>query len=319
MKALNKRVLVIDDDPDFLQLVRALLQRVVAEVLVEGDAASGLDAVRARRPDLILCDVDMPGISGFELRRRLRADPLLAELPFLFISRRTSTADHLEGLRLGATDYLTKPVSPEALIARVIHLLDRAEAGAPDLLLDEAEHDAQIASGSLSALPLVELLQVLEAGAASGVLALDGQGVAGRMVLSGGVVAAADAGAMSGEDAALTLLGLREGRFSFQRGPASSAGQGLQVRALLMDAAWIEDELTQLGAQAPLPDAVIEIARPAGASALFPGSEAWQALVADEAGAPRSLSLLAEAIGIGVLRARVLVGHGVKNGCLVIR
>jgi CheY-like chemotaxis protein len=318
MKALNKRVLVIDDDPDFLQLVRALLQRVVAEVLVEGDAASGLDAVRARRPDLILCDVDMPGISGFELRRKLRADPLLAELPFLFISRRTSAADHLQGLRLGATDYLTKPVDPEAMIARVIHLLDRGEPGSVGFLVDDADEEP-MATGSLAALPLVELLQVLEAGASSGVLALDGQGVAGRLVLSAGLVSAADAGAMSGEDAALTLLGLREGRFSFQRGPASSAGQGLQVRALLMDAAWIEDELTQLGAQAPLPDAVIEIARPAGASALFPGSEAWQALVADEAGAPRSLSLLAEAIGIGVLRARVLVGHGVKNGCLVIR
>lgn len=318
MKPLQKRVLVIDDDPDFTQLMRALLQRVVEDVRVEGNAAAGLDAVRAWRPDLILCDVDMPEITGFELRRKLRADPLLAELPFLFISRRTSAADHLQGLRLGATDYLTKPVDPEAMIARVIHLLDRGEPGAAGFLVDEADEEP-MASGSLAALPLVELLQVLEAGASSGVLALDGQGVAGRLVLSAGVVSAADAGAMSGEDAALTLLGLREGRFSFQRGAASGPGQGLQVRSLLMDAAWIEDELGQLGALAPLPDTMIHVQRPEAAAALFPLSAAWQAVVADEAGAPRSLSQLAEALGIGVLRARVLFGQGVRNGSLVLQ
>ena len=123
MSAGPRRILVVDDDP----LVATTIQRVLRPEGYEVDIALGgavaLDHLRDRRPDLVVLDVMMPGIDGFEVCRQLRAD---GDLPILFLTARTTTADRVRGLDRGADDYLGKPFAYAELLARVRALLRRA-------------------------------------------------------------------------------------------------------------------------------------------------------------------------------------------------
>ncbi len=315
MEPLARRILVIDDDPDFAYLVRTLLRRVVTEVAVETSAPAGLAAARAHRPDLILCDVDMPKMTGFELRRQLVATESLASVPFVFISRRHGAADQLQGLRLGAADYLAKPIDHDALLARVIYLLARSTGPS----VDDPEPDRRgAAGGRLSLMPLADLVQMVEAGHTSGTLVIQGPQVSGRLSFRDGQVVAAEAGEHLDEDAALLLLGVTDGDFRLERAPIEPTGKSMRVGGLLMDAAWIQDELAQLGDAAPRADDAIRVEDPAAARTLFPDSEPWRTFVDDRTRKPERVSRLAEALGIGTLRARVLLGQAVKRGVLEI-
>lgn len=112
-------VLVVDDTPDNLALMSALL-RDTYKVKVANRGERGLQiAASATPPDLILLDVMMPGIDGYEVCRRLKDNPRTAGIPVIFLTARTEPEDEQKGLALGAVDYITKPISPPILLARV--------------------------------------------------------------------------------------------------------------------------------------------------------------------------------------------------------
>jgi len=112
-------ILAVDDDPDLL----ALIGKVLATEYEVKTAADGGDALAlaaaAPQPDLILLDVALPGASGFEVCQLLKEDPATARIPVIFLTGKSEAADQLEGLDLGAVDYLTKPVNGKLLLARV--------------------------------------------------------------------------------------------------------------------------------------------------------------------------------------------------------
>ena len=113
------RVLVVDDSVVIRSVLRKALTERGHEVF---EAVDGIDAVRATRehsPDLVLMDVEMPNLDGHGALRELQADPATAHIPVVFLTGRTSVEDVVEGLRLGAHDYLRKPFEPEELVARV--------------------------------------------------------------------------------------------------------------------------------------------------------------------------------------------------------
>lgn len=316
MMPLARRILIVDDDPDFLYLVRTVLRHVAAEVVGETSALGGLAAARKLRPDLIVCDVEMPRVDGLELRRKLLCEPSLAEVPFLFVSAHREAADHLKGLSLGAADYLAKPLDCEALTARVVHLLERARTPAKPV---RAAPTAPALSGALPVVSVTDLLQLLEATRASGRLELDGPGWSGRLVVAQGVVVGAMANELEGEDAALQLLLLDEGTFRFVRGAVHGAsGLSLRIGPLLMDAACIQDHLGKLGDSVPRGDDVIAIEDRAAALQLFPDSEAWQALVAARDRHTYRVAEIARRLGMGTLRTRAGLGRGVDSGWLLI-
>ena len=119
------RVLVVDDNADMRSYISRLLgARWSVEAVSDGAAA--LDAIRARKPDLVLTDVMMPGLGGFGLLRELRSDPNLRDLPVIVVSARAGEEARVEGLDAGADDYLTKPFSARELIARVNANLEMA-------------------------------------------------------------------------------------------------------------------------------------------------------------------------------------------------
>ena len=113
------KVLIIDDDPDALEVAKARLTKEGLDIVCAQGGVLGLKAARNEEPDLILLDLDMPDISGFNVCRSLKADAELCMIPVLFLSGSTTPEDKIIGLDLGAVDYVTKPFDAFELRARV--------------------------------------------------------------------------------------------------------------------------------------------------------------------------------------------------------
>ena len=111
-------VLIIDDSPTEVHIMRTALQRHGFDTLAAGDGNQGIELAREHRPDLILMDVVMPGVNGFQATRRLARDPATADIPVVMITTKGEATDRIWGMRQGAVDYLVKPVGEDALIAK---------------------------------------------------------------------------------------------------------------------------------------------------------------------------------------------------------
>src|SRR5437762_3447066 len=144
------RVLVVDDEEHITEFVAMGLTYNGFDVERAASGRSALDIVQSRRPDLIILDVMLPDLDGFEVARRIRqAEGAGTQVPVIFLTARDATQDKVEGLRLGSDDYVTKPFSIEELIERVKAVLLRASGGGPgdhrlsyaDLDLDEETRD----------------------------------------------------------------------------------------------------------------------------------------------------------------------------------
>ncbi|MBN1642447.1 MAG: response regulator transcription factor [Anaerolineae bacterium] len=118
-------ILVVDDDRDVAQSIELALRRRDFRVKLAHSGVEALKTLRRYRPDLVILDVLMPGMSGFDVCRRLRADPNTAQLPVVFLTARGQEQDRIEGLRVGADDYVGKPFNLEELILRVRAVLRR--------------------------------------------------------------------------------------------------------------------------------------------------------------------------------------------------
>ena len=116
---MPQTVLVVEDDRDLCNLLDYNLTRGGYQVDIIGRVQGGLERIRGSRPDLIILDVMLPDGDGFELCRRIRADPSLTSIPILFLTARSEEADRVMGLEIGGDDYVTKPFSPRELLARV--------------------------------------------------------------------------------------------------------------------------------------------------------------------------------------------------------
>jgi len=119
------RILIVDDDPVIRKFVRANLEARDYQTLMAADGAEALEIIEREQPDLLILDIMMPGIDGFEVCRRLRE---WSQIPIIMLSARGDVADKVECLNLGADDYLTKPFGVEELLARVKAVLRRTEA-----------------------------------------------------------------------------------------------------------------------------------------------------------------------------------------------
>ncbi|MCM2324154.1 MAG: response regulator transcription factor [Oligoflexia bacterium] len=122
-----KRILIIEDDPAFLQLVSQLLSSYY-EPLTAASGAEGLRQARECRPDLVLVDVRMPEINGFEVCRRLRDMPETRDVPIIMLTGQTEMENRVRGLELGADDYVLKPFDASELLARIKARLRRAKS-----------------------------------------------------------------------------------------------------------------------------------------------------------------------------------------------
>ncbi len=124
---MSKRLLVVDDEPNLLRAVAACLKAEDYEVSTARSGREALLQLAETVPDLVVSDVRMPGMDGYQLARQLRGSPRTALVPIVFLTAKDETADRIEGFRAGVDAYLTKPFEPEELIAVVNGILNRVE------------------------------------------------------------------------------------------------------------------------------------------------------------------------------------------------
>src|ERR1041385_7538748 len=144
----RERILLIDDEEDFRQLMTKLLVKSGFEPVVACSGEEGIMLAAQQPPDLILCDLEMPGMHGHEVLAALRRDPKLAEIPVLFLTGRSAPEEVRQGMNLGADDYLTKPVNQADLLQAIQVRLQRRQ-GAQDRLKKQQERALQLFAGAV--------------------------------------------------------------------------------------------------------------------------------------------------------------------------
>jgi DNA-binding response OmpR family regulator len=163
------KILIVDDDRKIVDLVRAYLEKDGYQVLASYDGWQALELARQKRPDLIVLDLMLPGVDGLDVCRILRGEG--NKVPIIMLTAKTTEADKLIGLDLGADDYVTKPFSPRELLARVRAVLRRAseeeyegpsEVHFGDLMVDFVRHHVQVGGKAVRLTPTeFKLLEVL--------------------------------------------------------------------------------------------------------------------------------------------------------------
>jgi CheY-like chemotaxis protein/MinD-like ATPase involved in chromosome partitioning or flagellar assembly len=139
---MAEKILIIDDDLDTLRLVGLMLQKQGYQIIAAPNGLQGLFQAEAENPDLILLDIMMPEIDGYEVAKRLRANPFTADIPILMFTAKTQLDDKVSGFESGADDYLTKPTHPSELQAHVRALLARSTKGRSAANVSGAEKKA---------------------------------------------------------------------------------------------------------------------------------------------------------------------------------
>jgi DNA-binding response OmpR family regulator len=117
--------MIIDDEETFLKLVKNILEPEGFEVSTAYEGREGIEKMRKNLPDLLLLDINLPEVDGFQICQQIRKDPQLRELPIIMLTIRDKPEDEIRGLNIGSDDYLSKPFHPEDLITRINMVLRR--------------------------------------------------------------------------------------------------------------------------------------------------------------------------------------------------
>ncbi len=158
-KTAEAHLLVVEDEPNIRELLATSLRFAGFQVEVAADGATALDLAQRHEPDLVVLDVMLPDLDGFEVTRRLRSGG--RHVPIVFVTARDTIEDKINGLTVGGDDYVTKPFSLEEVIARIRAVLRRTKADAAsdstlsfhDLTLDEDSHEVRRAGRSIEVSP----------------------------------------------------------------------------------------------------------------------------------------------------------------------
>jgi len=118
-----KKILIADDRAEVVELVRVTLERGDYEIVDASNGKEALKRVRLEKPDLILLDVVMPKMDGFEVCRKLKKDPQTKEIPIIMLTAKAQEVEKEKGREVGASDYITKPFSPSALLTKIEEIL----------------------------------------------------------------------------------------------------------------------------------------------------------------------------------------------------
>ena len=179
--ARRKKILVVDDERDLVELISLNLTRNGYEVVPAYDGTTGLDSARKHKPDLIIMDVMMPGLSGRDVTMALKQDADTAHIPILMLTAKTEETDIIVGLSMGADDYVTKPFSMKVLMARVAAVLRRKAAAEPSqtmlstgpVVIDQSKHEVTVQGKPINLTPTEFKLLAALVGARGRVLSRD--------------------------------------------------------------------------------------------------------------------------------------------------
>ncbi len=260
------KVLVLELDPVFAAVVEDRLLVSGHQAALVSDPAVAVSAATEGRADLLIMQMELPGVSGIEIVRQLRQQPETRSLPIVALSVSDESADRVAALKAGVDDFVTTPCDPEELLLRVGRLLG-SRGGAPPVL-----------RGDLASHPVWELLQYVQQAEKSGDLMIHGKQGSGRVGLDRGRVVSARWEKLRGRDALLAIADMKEGRFQLATEKADPSAplpdDALHIPDVLIRAAWIEDQLAKRREHLPATGAPLE----ATADALPEVDEAFSVL-----------------------------------------
>lgn len=233
----QKTILVVDDDDDLRAMLSHRLERHGYNVLQARDGIEAFDQAMSHGPDLVIVDVTMPAVDGFQFVQTLLAQPYTKNIPCIFLTGRSDISDRVRGLRLGAYDYVTKPFDFAELLARIEGILARTDA--------QAQFDGiRRIGGRLEDIPLADVIQALEVNRRTGVLRLITPHQRAEIDLYEGHVTYAQLGELDGREAFYRLLMWNNGVFEFQdQQPRSKKPLAPSNLELIMEGVRRSDEL----------------------------------------------------------------------------
>ncbi len=231
------KVLIVDDDNLTHKILGDYLKLSGYKVLHASNGIEGLEMIRRHHPDLVLLDVYMPELDGFQTLDQVRKDEKLAGIPVLLLTGIDLPNLKVKGLEMGADDYITKPFNPAEVLARVKISIRKSH---------RFNRNNAFMSGDLSTVSLAELLQTMEIGKRSCTVTLPD--IPARIWLDQGVVTRVEQGRFTGEEAMKRAMFLECGRFEVTTDEALEAHrhQPLQTTNLLLNSLACLDELKQL-------------------------------------------------------------------------
>ncbi len=209
------KVLVADDEPNIVKIMEFELKKSGYQVMTANDGQEALELVKANPPDLILSDIMMPKMDGYELCREVKKDPALRGIPFIFLTAKTGLENRIQGYILGATKYITKPCGRQDLL-KAIDLRLRLAEEAKKLFAQKA----RTFSGDLSIISVFSLIDMFSLGGWSGHIEMTSpDGKRGRIDIKDAVLERYTLEGQSGDDILPLLLSWTQGKFTAERSP----------------------------------------------------------------------------------------------------
>jgi CheY-like chemotaxis protein len=242
-------ILVVDDDEWIIAAVRVALQPRKYEIIAAGDGWEGLTLATRRTPDVIISDVMMPNLDGWAFVKQLRSKAQLALVPVIFLTTQDSAEDFLRGYRLGADDYLPKPVDTKELDLRVTRALKHREElkNSPPTTPAPPGSPPGSLRGTVDQMGLASLLSILQLGRRSGILQMRRpSGEEGLLLLVEGAIHRGETRGgvkRKNHEAVYALLGWTEGTYDFSTADLKISDEiGMPTESLLLEGARRLDE-----------------------------------------------------------------------------
>ncbi|MEW6685633.1 MAG: response regulator [Candidatus Edwardsbacteria bacterium] len=241
----EKKILIVEDEKNLVAVIEFRLTKVGYIVLKAFDGEEGLKIAMAENPHLIISDIMMPKLNGLEFCGLLRANPKTKQIPFIFLTALDQVSDRVRGIKMGADDYIAKPIQMESLLKKIEEIFAKAEK-------EKIATEESIIAGDLSAMPIFDVLPLLEVNKKTGALTLTKGEESGNIYFENGALIEAEVESLVGEDAVYALLTWREGRFLF--GPHITTKHHRiksTVAEIIMEGVRLQDEKERLAEHLP--------------------------------------------------------------------
>ena len=250
---MKQHLLLVDSDPESLRVTGVSLRKAGFAVTTAANGRDALERYKLVSPDLVLSETVMPDMDGFELFRRLKGEDQLGDRPFVFLTSHDSLQSRVEGVGLGADDFVSKPVYTREIVTRVKLLLDRREK--------ERLTQRSRSVGNLADLALVDLVRALADAGRSGSISLRGRaGRRGTVWLRDGRVVDCETGQLSGEGAFYRLLDWHEGQFTIELSAVERAERiALETGPLVMEGMRRLEEFGRILEKLPSAERVLHV------------------------------------------------------------
>lgn len=231
----KQSLLLVDGDTRSMRVLEVSLRKAGFSVTTGVSVQDALDKLELDAPDLIISETTFPDGDGFELRRRVRAVPEWAEIPFIFLTAEAAIENKIRGLELGVDDYLTKPIYIKEIVTRINILLQKRQRAR----FEERRDGRTRFAGRVTDMPVVDVIQTIEISRKSGVIQFSAErGRQAAIYFRDGRVIDAESGALQGEDAVYRLLTWSEGEFEVifrtvrRREVIQTSSQGLLMEGM---------------------------------------------------------------------------------------